>query len=106
MFQFEHADTRPPVKAAAGSILQWGNPFVGFVGNVNGAEHNATGYGVSYPPILWMREGPGEPSATSGSGSSTTAISQAGSSGQPVQVWVESQWVLPWTGVWKAWDNT
>ena len=106
MFQFEHADTRPPIKAADGSILQWGNPFVGFVGNVNGAEHNATGYGVYYPPILWIANGLGDPSATGGSGYSASTIYQAVASGHPVQVWVEYQWVLAWTGVWKAWDNT
>jgi len=106
MFQFLHADTRPPVKAADGSILQWGNPFVNFVGNVNGAEHNATGYGVYYPPVLWIANGLGDPSATGGSGYSASTIYQAVATGHPVQVWVEYQWVLAWNGVWKAWDNT
>ena len=106
MFQFLHADTRPPVKAADGSILQWGNPFVNFVGNVNGAEHLATGYGVYYPPVLWIANGLGDPSATGGSGYSASTIYQAVATGHPVQVWVEYQWVLAWNGVWKAWDNT
>ena len=106
MFQFLHADTRPPVKAADGSILQWGNPFVNFVGNVNGAEHLATGYGVYYPPVLWIANGLGDPTATGGSGYSASTIYQAVATGHPVQVWVEYQWVLTWNGVWKAWDNT
>jgi uncharacterized protein YvpB len=106
MFQFLHADTRPPVKAADGSILQWGNPFVNFVGNVNGAEHLQTGYGVYYPPVLWIANGLGDPSATGGSGYSASTIYQAVATGHPVQVWVEYQWVLAWNGVWKAWDNT
>ncbi|TME86266.1 MAG: hypothetical protein E6I47_00100 [Chloroflexi bacterium] len=77
MFQFEHPDTRPAIKSADGTILQWGNPFTNFVGNVNGAEHTGTG----------------------------CTIYQALASGHPVQVWVEYQWVRPAVNVWKAWDN-
>jgi uncharacterized protein YvpB len=106
MFQFEHADTRPAAKSADGTILQWGNPFTGFVGNVNGHEYNATGYGVYYPPILWIANGLGDPGAVGGSGYSASTIYEALASGHPVQVWVEYQWVRPATGVWKAWDNT
>lgn len=106
MFQFLHADTRPPVKAADGSILQWGNPFTNFVGNVNGAEHNATGYGVYYPPVLWIANGLGDPSAVGRSGYSASTIYQAVATGHPVQAWVEYQWVQPAVNVWKAWDNT
>ena len=106
MFQFLHADTRPPVKAADGTILQWGNPFTNFVGNVNGAEHNATGYGVYYPPVLWIANGLGDPSAVGGSGYSASTIYQALATGHPVQVWVEYRWVQPAVNVWKAWDNT
>jgi uncharacterized protein YvpB len=106
MFQFEHADTRPAVKSADGTILQWGNPFISFVGNVNGHEYNATGYGVYYPPILWIANGLGDPSAVGGSGYSASTIYDALATGHPVQVWIEYQWVRPATGVWKAWDNT
>src|SRR3989442_4825612 len=106
LFSLEHADTRPPVKNADGSIRQWGNPFTNFVGNVNGHEHLATGYGIYYPPILWIARGLGDPGATGGTGYSASTIYAALASGHPVQVWVEYQWVRPATGVWKAWDNT
>ena len=106
LFSLEHADTRPAIKNADGSIRQWGNPFTNFVGNVNGAEHLATGYGVYYPPILWIARGLGDPGATGGTGYSASTIYAALASGHPVQVWVEYQWVRPATGVWKAWDNT
>ncbi len=105
MFQFEHPDARPAIKSADGTILQWGNPFTNFVGNVNGAEHTGTGYGVYYPPILWIANGLGDPSAVGGNGYSASTIYQALASGHPVQVWVEYQWVRPAVNVWKAWDN-
>ena len=105
MFQFEHPDTRPAIKSADGTILQWSNPFTNFVGNVNGAEHTGTGYGVYYPPILWIANGLGDPSAVGGNGYSASTIYQALASGHPVQVWVEYQWVRPAVNVWKAWDN-
>jgi len=106
LFSLEHADTRPAIKNADGSIRQWGNPFTNFVGNVHGAEHLATGYGIYYPPILWIARGLGDPGATGGTGYSASTIYAALASGHPVQVWVEYQWVRPATGVWKAWDNT
>jgi uncharacterized protein YvpB len=106
MFQFEHADTRPPIKSADGTILEWGNPFNGFVGDVNAHEFNGTGYGVYYPMILWIANGLGDPSAVGGTGLSAATVYQALASGHPVQVWVEYQWVRPALGVWKAWDRT
>jgi len=106
MFQFEHPDTRQPIKSGDGTILQWGNPFDGFVGDVNAHEFNGTGYGVYYPPILWIANGLGDPSAVGGSGFSADTVYQALASGHPVQVWVEYQWVRPALGVWKAWDRT
>jgi uncharacterized protein YvpB len=106
LFQFEHADTRPAVKDARGNVLQWGNPFTNFVGNVNGREFDASGYGVYYPPILWIANGLGDPSATGGSGLSASTVYNALASGHPVQVWIEYQWVRPAVGVWKAWDRS
>ena len=45
------ADLRKAVVDQYGDVLQWGDPYVTFVGNVNGLDYNATGYGVYYPPI-------------------------------------------------------
>ncbi len=46
------ADLRPAVRDGAGNILQWGDAYTAFVGNVNGSEWNATGYGIYYPPLV------------------------------------------------------
>jgi uncharacterized protein YvpB len=61
---------------------------------------------VYYPPVLWIANGLGDPTATGGSGYSASTIYQAVATGHPVQVWVEYQWVQPAVNVWKAWDNT
>jgi len=45
------ADLRKAVVDQYGDVLQWGDPYETFVGNVNGLDYNATGYGVYYPPI-------------------------------------------------------
>jgi uncharacterized protein YvpB len=46
------ADLRPAVRDGAGNILQWGDAYTSFVGNVDGSEWNATGYGIYYPPLV------------------------------------------------------
>src|SRR5947208_1371589 len=43
------ADLRPHYTDASG--FHWGDPYVSFVGNVDGAERNLTGYGVYDTPI-------------------------------------------------------
>src|SRR5437764_99119 len=45
------ADLRRAVMDQFGDVLRWGDPYQTFVGNVNGLDYNATGYGVYYPPI-------------------------------------------------------
>ncbi len=50
------ADLRPAAKDAAGNIVQWGDPYTAFVGNVNASEWNATGYGIYYPPLARMAQ--------------------------------------------------
>lgn len=105
LFQYEPVDRRPAVKSANGAILQWGNPFTHFVGDVNAHQYNGTGYGVYYPPILNVARGLGDPAAVGGSGFAASTIYQALATGHPVQVWIEYQWVHPGLGVWKAWDG-
>jgi uncharacterized protein YvpB len=46
------ADLRAAVRDAAGNIVHWGDAYSSFVGNVNGSEWNATGYGIYYPPLV------------------------------------------------------
>ncbi|MDQ6855771.1 MAG: C39 family peptidase [Candidatus Dormibacteraeota bacterium] len=52
LLHFWGADLRAAVRDSAGNILQWGDPYTAFVGNVNGSEWNASGYGVYYPPLV------------------------------------------------------
>jgi uncharacterized protein YvpB len=44
------ADLRPPYWDARG-VMHWGDPYVSFVGNVNGVE-NVTGWGANYAPLV------------------------------------------------------
>ena len=44
------ADLRPQYRDARG-ILRWGNPYISFVGNVNGVE-NRTGLQANYPALV------------------------------------------------------
>jgi uncharacterized protein YvpB len=44
-------DRTPPVLAAGGSVLHWGDPYDRFVGDPDGSEAAFTGYGV-YAPAL------------------------------------------------------
>jgi uncharacterized protein YvpB len=46
------ADLRSAVRDSAGNIIHWGDPYSSFVGNVNGSEWNASGYGIYYPPLV------------------------------------------------------
>src|SRR6202521_5970074 len=48
-------DTRQPVMGTVNghkAVLQWGNPYKNFVGNIDGADLIPTGYGIYYPPLL------------------------------------------------------
>ncbi len=45
------ADLRPMHVDTSGRV-RWGNPYLTFVGNVNGSESNFSGYGTYYPPLV------------------------------------------------------
>jgi len=99
------ADLRKAVVDQYGDVLQWGDPYQTFVGNVNGLDYNATGYGVYYPPI-----------AAVGSSVSRPTLGHEGwnphdlyvevAAGNPVVVWVP---VFGYWGsamkTWTAWDG-
>src|SRR5207248_5105444 len=46
-------DTRSPVMGHLSNgqkiVVQWGNPYKNFVGNIDGADLIPTGYGIDYP---------------------------------------------------------
>lgn len=108
LFQGENPDNTLPVMNADRSVKQWGNPYVRFVGNVNGTDLAPTGYGVYYPVILAVAQSHGAPAATGGEGFSAASVYAALQRGRPVMVWVETGWErvrYPLIGTWTAWDG-
>ncbi len=64
-------DTRAPVMGTVAghkAVLQWGNPYKNFVGNIDGADLIPTGYGIYYPPLLALVQTHGVPTAEGGEG--------------------------------------
>ena len=45
------ADTRGMYRDGNGTV-RWGNPYSSFVGNVDGSEHDYSGYQANYPPLV------------------------------------------------------
>jgi uncharacterized protein YvpB len=104
LFKLEAPDLRP-AETANGRVQRWGNPYTHFVGDVNGLETNMTGYGVYWPVILAIARSHGRPGATGGNGLTAKAVYQALATGHPVEVWVETGFVRPWTSTWVSWDG-
>jgi uncharacterized protein YvpB len=106
LFAGEPVDLRPPVMGANRTILQWGNPYTHFVGNVNGAAATPTGYGVYYPVIVSLARSHGLPNTVGGEGYSAATIYAELRAHHPVEVWVEYNWTAYQTGTWTSWDGT
>ena len=105
LFAYENPDLRKPVVGANHTVLQWGDPYTNFVGNVNGSETALTGYGVYYPVILSIARSHGVPNAYGGEGFSPSTIYAELAARHPVQVWMEAQWSRPAVRTWTAWDG-
>ena len=105
LFAYEKPDLRRAVVGANGTVLQWGDPYTNFVGNVNGSETALTGYGVYYPLILSIARSHGLPNAYGGEGLSPATIYAELAARHPVEVWVEARWSRPRMGTWTAWDG-
>src|SRR6202521_335816 len=102
-------DTRQPVMGTVNghkAVLQWGNPYKNFVGNIDGADLIPTGYGIYYPPLLVLVKSHGVPNAEGGEGWTTAKIYAELAAGQPVMAWTETGWDRPYVGTWTAWDGT
>ncbi|HEV7680433.1 MAG TPA: C39 family peptidase [Candidatus Dormibacteraeota bacterium] len=99
------ADPRAAVLDASGNVVQWGNPFTTFVGNVNGSEPAATGYGVYYGPIAAAAQAAGH-TVVAGTGISATTVYEALSDGYPVVIWTDTTFTAVPTSTWTAWDGT
>jgi uncharacterized protein YvpB len=87
------------------TVLQWGDPYTNFVGQVNGSDWTPTGYGVYYPVILRMARNIGLTNAYGGEGFAPSTIYHALSTGHAVEVWIETNWTRPFVGTWTAWDG-
>lgn len=102
------ADLRRAVVDQFGDILRWGDPYQAFVGNVNGLEYNATGYGVYFPPIN-ATAGPGHAgrSTWAGEGWNPHDLYLEVASGNPAVVWVPvyGYWDSATMRTWTAWDG-
>jgi uncharacterized protein YvpB len=105
LFARETPDLRPPVMGPNHTVLQWGDPYTNFVGNVNGSDWTPTGYGVYYPVILKIARDIGLTNAYGGEGMSAATIYQALSTGHAVEIWIETNWTRPGAGTWTAWDG-
>jgi uncharacterized protein YvpB len=106
-------DTRSPVMGTVSghkAVLQWGNPYKSFVGNIDGADLVPTGYGIYYPPILSVAQSHGAPNAIGGEGAANgwtpSRIYAELAAGHPVMAWTETGWDRPYVGTWTAWDGT
>jgi uncharacterized protein YvpB len=100
------SDRRPAVRNQFGDILRWANPFRTFVGNVDGLEYNATGYGVYAPPIAMAAQRAGR-SALAKEGWSPHDLYVEVASGNPAVVWVPvyGYWASAAMRTWTAWDG-
>lgn len=106
LFAAEPVDLRAPVMGPNHTILQWGNPYRAFVGDVNGTAATPTGYGVYYPVIVNLARSHGLPGTVGGEGYSPSTIYAELRAHHPVEVWVEYNWTHYQSGVWTAWDGT
>ena len=105
LFSLENPDTRAPVMGPNKHVIQWGDPYTNFVGNVNGSDAVPTGYGIYYPVIASMARSHGDPYAAGGEGYAPGTVYDAVAAGHPVQVWVETGWGRTWLSTWTAWDG-
>jgi uncharacterized protein YvpB len=108
LFADEHPDPRQPVMNPDRSVQRWGDPYAGFVGDVNGSDLAPTGYGIYYPVIVSIARAHGAVGATGGEGLSSASVYAALKAGRPVMVWVETGWErvrYPLIGTWTSWDG-
>jgi uncharacterized protein YvpB len=106
LFARENPDLRAPVMDTANHrVLQWGDPYTNFVGQVNGSDRIPTGYGVYYPVILRMAREIGLTNAYGGEGLAPSTIYGALKTGHAVEVWIETNWSRPGVYSWTAFDG-
>ena len=102
------ADTRPMYRDGNGTV-RWGNPYSAFVGNVNGSEHNYTGYQANYPPLVRVAQAHGAWVVAAGHMSAETIYANIAAN-HPVVVYATYDWgwhprhdYLSFDGQWIPW---
>ncbi|HEY6379818.1 MAG TPA: C39 family peptidase [Candidatus Dormibacteraeota bacterium] len=96
-------DTRPAV-VSGGQVVQWGDPYQGFVGKYFGSEPALTGYGVYWPPIAAAARAAGAP-AEGLEGWNPVALYDEVLAGHAAVVWVENSFSTARTRYWTAWES-
>jgi uncharacterized protein YvpB len=95
---------QPVQLGADGYPERWGDPYVAFVGDVNGYEPSFTGYGVYYPPIVAAAERFGA-TASGRTGWTVPEIVAQLQAGNSVVVWLTSDFKAHVPRYWTAWDG-
>jgi uncharacterized protein YvpB len=101
-------DRRQPVMGTVNghkAVLEWGNPYKNFVGDIDGIDLVPTGYGIYYPPLVSVAQSVGASKSVGGEGLQASQIYAALAAGHPVMVWVETGWGHPYVGYWTTFDE-
>lgn len=85
-------DATPLIRDNYGNIISWGNPDVGFVGDVTG---NDVGYAINPGPLVPLVNKFYEGGAVNLTGSGVNDLMEALDKGNPVMVWISGSFVLP-----------
>ena len=102
------ADTRPMYVDGNG-VVRWANPYLSFAGNVDGSEHNYTGYQANYPPLVRVARAHGATVIAAGSMSAEYIYAQI-IANHPVVAYATWDWswhprhdYLSFDGQWIPW---
>ncbi|HZQ49877.1 MAG TPA: C39 family peptidase [Candidatus Dormibacteraeota bacterium] len=84
------ADRRPMYRDSSGRI-RWGDPYVSFVGSVDGDMSNYTGYQANYPPLVRVSKAYGARILDYGYVTAATIYARL-AAGHPVVAWATWDW--------------
>jgi uncharacterized protein YvpB len=98
------ADPRPPVLGGGGAVVQWGDPYTTFVGDIDGSEPRHTGYGVYDGPIAAAARAAGV-RAVGREGWDPWTIYDEVALGHPAVIWTDTTFTRVPMRQWTAWDG-
>lgn len=95
LISYMSRDPRPAKFDAQGTLVAWGDPAQGFVGNPDGRIERYTGYGVYYQPVSLAAVGAGANVLQAGSGLYGSPVPPADVygavlGGHPVVAWISN----------------